>query len=388
MKKHINRWVILFAGIIIQTILGGIYAWSTFTPWLVDQYALSKGQSGLIFGLTIGFFTVAMILAGRILSRKGPRLTAGIGAVLFMSGYLLSSVSNGSFIIMLISLGLITGAGIGFGYVCPLSVGMKWFPNKKGLVTGIAVAGFGGGAVLLSSVAEYFLHNGIDVLFFFRFYGIIAGIILFIAAMFLDTPEKKAQAVRANSYSSILTAPFALIALGLFSGTFAGLLIIGNLSPLVLDAGFTEAIAVLSISIFAIGNALGRMTWGHTFDYLGYKSIPLSLASFAVFSIFLLLPLAHWLFLIIVGLLGFGFGSNFVVYASAVSDYFGVDSFPEIYPVSFLAYGIAGIIGPGIGGFLADTTGSYTVALYISIAIVLIAAALTAFNLKVFKYNR
>lgn len=378
-----NRWIVLAAGIIMQVILGGIYAWSTFSTYLIDDYSFTKGECGFIFGLTIGVFTLAMTFAGRLLTKKGPRLTASIGSLLFFAGYLLSSYSYGSFIMILLSLGLVAGAGIGFGYVCPLSVGMKWFPRNKGLVTGVAVAGFGGGAVLLSSVASSFLEAGMDVMQFFRYYSIVSGIILLGASMFLSEPENgEEEKIISNGKSSIINLPFGINTLGMFAGTFAGLLIIGNLSPLAIKAGLSQKQAVFMISIFAIGNAIGRVTWGQLFDKLGYKSIPLSLGSFAVFCTIFLLPLPEMFLFVSVALMGFGFGANFVVYASSISGYFGVDAFAKLYPICFLAYGVAGIIGPGTGGYIADTTGSYNMALYISIAIVTVATILTSLGLK------
>jgi OFA family oxalate/formate antiporter-like MFS transporter len=380
-----NRWVVLGAGVLIQTILGGIYAWSTFIPWLNKTYGLSTGQCGFIFGMTIATFTVAMTFAGRILTLKGPRVTAGISAALFMSGYLLASVSNGSFPLLLISLGGIAGAGIGFGYVCPLSVGMKWFPEKKGLVTGVAVAGFGGGAILLSSVAGYFLHSGVDVLVFFRWLGLFSGLILFVASLFLiDPPSQKDSSIKTSPLSGVFSLPFGIIVLGMFAGTFAGLLIIGNLTPIVTMAGLTEGQAVLSVSLFAVGNALGRISWGYLFDHYGYRCIPLSLGIFALLSFVLLISLPVWLLFLVVSALGFGFGANFVVYASGVSRFFGPQLFPRLYPICFLAYGLAGIIGPGIGGFLADFTGSYNGALYVSGAIVIMAGVFSFMKLSVF----
>lgn len=369
-----RRWLILIAGCLIQTVLGGIYAWSTFVPYLIKSHNLNAGQCGLIFGVAILSFTIWMVVAGRLLAAKGPRLTAGMSALLFMSGYLLASLSGNSFPLLILSLGVIAGAGIGFGYVCPLSVGMKWFPNKKGLVTGVVVAGFGGGAILLASVAEYLLAGGMDVLVFFRWFGIVAGVILFLAASILaDPPATPSGTQTAHASGGSFTAPFWLITLGMFTGTFAGLLIIGNLTPMVMKAGLTEKLAAVSVSIFALGNALGRITWGHLFDRIDYKTIPLSLCGFALTAILLLVPMPGWLILTSVGLLGFGFGANFVIYASAISRHFGAASFPRLYPWCFLAYGVAGLIGPGLGGYLADATKSYHIPLYICIALVAIA---------------
>ncbi|MDZ7619769.1 MAG: MFS transporter [Patescibacteria group bacterium] len=381
-----NRWVVLAAGCLIQTVLGGIYAWSTFVPYLLNDYGLSTAQCGFVFGLTILTFTSAMIFAGRIMMRKGPRFTALIAGVLFTLGYLLASMSNGSFALLLLSLGIIVGCGIGFGYVCPLSVGMKWFPDKKGLVTGVAVAGFGAGAVLLASIAEYFLLNGMDVLVFFRWFGVCAGVVLVMAAMFLSEPPSAAcDAVTSPDRSAVFTWPFYLSTIGLFAGTFAGLLIVGNLAPIILRAGLTDMQAGLSVSIFAIGNGLGRIIWGKLFDQWSYKCIPLSLGSFAVAATILLLSPPDWLLLLAASLIGFCFGANFVIYASAISRFFGTASFPRLYPICFMAYGIAGIIGPGLGGFLADRTGAYDTAIYVCIALVASAGVLSVLKLHVFE---
>ncbi len=381
-----NRWLVLAAGCLIQTVLGGIYAWSTFVPYLMTDHGLSTGQCGFIFGLTILVFTLTMILSGWVLTHKGPRLTAGIAAVLFMAGYILASVSGGSFGWLLLGLGVVAGAGIGFGYVCPLSVCMKWFPKKKGLVTGVAVAGFGGGAILLSSIAELLLTQGMDVLIFFRWFGLCAGLLLGGAASLLkDPPRTEAGAERAGSIHPVSSRSFALVSMGMFAGTFAGLLIIGNLSPLVMKAGLTEGQATVSVSVFAVGNALGRIAWGQVFDRLKYRSIPLSLTSFALTAGLLLIPLPMWLLFFAVALLGFGFGANFVVYASAVSCHFGTAAFPRLYPICFLAYGLAGLIGPGVGGSLADITGTYAPSLAVCIVLVLVAGLFSLVNLPVFK---
>ncbi len=381
-----NRWIVLAAGCLIQTVLGGIYAWSTFVPYLARDYGLSTGQCGFVFGLTILTFASAMVLAGRIMVRKGPRFTALIAGGLFMLGYLLASMSNGSFALLLLSVGVIVGCGIGFGYVCPLSVGMKWFPDKKGLVTGVAVAGFGAGAVLLSSVAEYFLPHGIDILVFFRWFGVCAGVVLLMAAMFLSEPPSTASNAATNhDMSAVFTWPFYVSTGGIFAGTFAGLLIVGNLAPIIFRAGLTEMQAGLSVSIFAIGNGLGRIIWGKLFDQWNYKCIPLSLGSFAVAATILLLSPPDWLLLLAASLIGFCFGANFVIYASAISRYFGTASFPRLYPICFMAYGIAGIIGPGLGGFLADSTGTYDTAIYVCIALVASAGVLSVLKLHVFE---
>ena len=147
-----KRWVVLMAGVVLQTILGGVYAWSAFVPALTGEHGLSNGQCGMIFGVTIAVFSVVMIPGGRLLQTLGPRITAGIGALLFAAGYVVASFSGGDFWVLVLGIGCLTGAGIGAGYVCPLTVAMKWFPSNQGLVTGVAVAGCRGGATPPSSL--------------------------------------------------------------------------------------------------------------------------------------------------------------------------------------------------------------------------------------------
>ncbi len=380
-----NRWISLLAGVLIQVILGGLYAWSTLISQLGTSYGLTNSQGGFIFGLCITIFTLTMIFAGRVLVIFGPQVTAGIGAILFAAGYLLASFSNGSYGLLLLGLGIITGAGIGFGYVCPLTVGMKWFPNNKGLVTGISVAGFGSGAIILSATADHFLGRGMDVLVFMRWWGIVTGSILLIAAYFLKAPD-----IRDGSRSStvgigkVTSIQFSICAIGIFAGTFTGLLVNGNLIPLVVEFGVEISQSSKAIALFAVGNAVGRIAWGHYFDRLGYKSIPISLIGLSIACTVLLFALPEWMLLLVIFCIGFFFGANFVVYASTIARYFGQTLFSILYPICFVAYGIAGFIAPGIGGYFADLTGSFRTSLVGAIAIVALAGILATMKLAVF----
>lgn len=378
-----QKWIVLCAGIILQAILGGIYAWSAFVPPLTDSFSLTKGQCGSIFGLTIAIFSLAMIPAGRMLQKKGPRLTAATGAILFTCGYILASFSGGNYLMLLVSFGLLIGTGIGFGYVCPLTTGMKWFPDNRGLVTGVAVAGFGGGAIILSSLTEHLLTSGYDVLSIFRLTGVVFGSLALFSSMFMSEPagengqNGKNQPLQLKNY--LLTQNFALIFLGMFAGTFAGLLIIGNLKPMMLKMGLNEFNATLTISLFALGNIVGRIFWGQVHDRTGSrKTLLISLVFFFVSLLLLQVDNPEWLPLLTTTLVGAGFGGCFVVYASTVVDKFGVKLFPRLYPVVFLAYGLAALTGPALGGWLADTTDSYQSGILVSLAVIFIAAIIIA----------
>jgi len=368
-----NRWIVLIAGLIMQTILGGIYAWSTLTPWLAESYGISNGESGFVFGLSIAVFTLVMVYSGHLLARKGPRIPALIGALLYLAGYFLASRSHGSFPLLLLAVGVIAGSGIGFAYVVPLSVGMQWFPRQKGLITGLSVGGFGGGAIILSSCIEAGKLSGISLDRFFLFYSLISGSLLFFASLLLSSPPASTgKELGEMQVHQNVKKPMLLSILGMFSGTFAGLLLVGNLAPYALSKGLVEEMTVLSVVLFSVGNLSGRIIWGHIFDKTGYRVIPWSLLLASLF--YMLLRFAGgFVFLASVLVLGFLFGSQFVLYAGYLSRAYGVEAFSKRYPLVFLSYGLAGIIAPGVGGWIADSTGSYNPAITLCLVLLFIS---------------
>ncbi|NCC14066.1 MAG: MFS transporter [Spirochaetia bacterium] len=131
MVRSGKRWVVLLAALCMQTILGGVYAWSTLSVWIREEMGISSAQAGLVFGMTIMVFTIVMVFSGRILPQFGPRKTASIGALFFFLGYLLAAYSHASFALLLLGISVLSGIGIGFSYVVPLSVCLKWFPTQK-----------------------------------------------------------------------------------------------------------------------------------------------------------------------------------------------------------------------------------------------------------------
>ncbi len=372
---------------LVQVVLGSIYAWSVYTPALNAKYGLARSESGFVFGLTIAVFALSMIPAGRWMEKIGPRWTASIGAGLFAAGYVWASFSQGKLAWLLAGIGVVTGTGMGFGYVCPLTVAMRWFPQSRGLVTGITVAGFGSGAVVASNLARYLMETiRMDVLEVFRFIGLVMGGAALAGALLLRQPPGEEPRPRAPlpsaRFSGLPGYPFWHLCAGMFAGTFAGLLAIGNLKPLVLSLGLPEHLTTLAIGLFAVGNATGRISWGYVHDRLrSRKTILLSLGFLGLSMLPLLMDSpAGAIVLATVFLCGAGFGACFVVYASSIVEYFGAHAFPRYYPICFLGYGLAGLTGPAIGGWIADTWKTYDAAVLSSL--VLVAAALMLLQFK------
>jgi len=360
--------------------LGGIYAFSVYVSPLKAQYGLSTSNTQLIFGFTVASFAICLVVAGRLLNNIGPRTSAIIGAALFSSGYLLAAFSNGRLVMIIIGMGILSGGAIGFGYICSLTTPIKWFPKHKGLVTGLSVAGFGGGAILLSQIVKAFISGGMLLNRIFLIIGISYGIIILISAFAIKIPEHSKIENSGNKYSSfwffLKDKRFWLLFGTMFSGTFSGLLVVGNLKPIGLSYGATELYATIAISMFAIGNSLGRIIWGRTMDSLGgKKTIATALLVMTVTVILLLILSSNNLLFIIVALLvGFGFSANFVLFATEVTHIYGIENLNNIYPSVHLSYGAAGIIGPIIGGKLFDATGSYNLAIIIAASISVIGA--------------
>jgi len=367
------KYIILVASVVIQLCLGGIYAWSALVPAMESTLGLSVAQTQVIFGCLFGAFTISMVLAGKLLDRLGARALAGAGGLLFGAGYLIASYSDGRFAVMLLGVSLLAGAGTGAGYVCPLATCMKWFPTHRGFVTGISMAGFGGGAILLSGLAEHLLSGGMHVLTVLRWIGLSYGIALVAAASVLRFPiaTSATRARTAPRVRLLVQDPFFLsLLLGMFCGTFAGMLVIGNLKPMALAAGVPALPATAAISVFAIGNAAGRLASGWLSDRTDERMIPVKLMLLAAS-----LALLPWIssslpFIGVSFAIGFGFGACFVVYAAQVASRYGLARVGGVYPIVFLAYGVAGLAGPPLGGWLYDVTSSYTPAIALSCGVV------------------
>ncbi len=250
----------------------------------------------------------------------------------------------------------------------------------------MAVAGFGGGAILLANAAGALFDRGIDALTIFYWVGIVYGATIVLASLFLFVPKKtgdESQAAEIPVRQLLRNRDYWLLTIGLFAGTFAGLMSVSNLKVIGVAGGVSEKLALLAISLFAIGNASGRIVWGFISDAIKGKSIPASLF-FSSLTVLLLIPLSHfgWAFVTISFFVGFGFGANFVVYAAEVARTFGEDRVGTVYPMVFLAYGISGPLGPSTGGWLYDVTQSYSIPLLIAVILTGLTAALIFFNRK------
>jgi OFA family oxalate/formate antiporter-like MFS transporter len=372
---------VLSAVILIQTCLGGVYAWSAFVPLLTADYGLSMGRAQAIFGLAILSFTLAMVAAGHLLRRWGPRAVALAGTLLFATGHQLAAWAGGRLFWLIVGYGLTAGAGIGFGYVAVLASGLQWFPRRKGAVTGVAVAGFGLGGLLLAALAERWTRAGWSLREMFCTVGWSYGALLAVGALLLFRPAGGTGGCEPDLAADgrfLRSRGFRVLASGMFCGTFAGLLVIGLLKPLALAVGLTPEEATRAIGGFALGNVTGRVAWGWLYDRIGYRTLPAALVVLGLAVVGLLAAIGlSGAFIATGSLVGFGFGACFVLYAAHVAAAHGVEHVGRLYPFLFLSYGIAGLAGPSLGGLLHDVTGRYSASLALAALMAALGARLT-----------
>ncbi len=379
-----HKYVVLLCSILIQICLGGIYAWAVFVPALRQTHGLSTAQTQAIFGTAIAFWTLAMIPAGRALPRIGPRAVAALAGLLFWSGSGLVAISGGSFWLLWLGVGVLIGPAIGCGYVCALTLCVQWFPTRRGLATGLAVSSFGAGAILEAALAELLFKAGWDVLPTIGWIGLGYGLLIGLAAMGLTAP---AGQIRQESTPPIplrrllADRPFRLATLGLSSGTFAGLLVIGNLKSIGLAGGLDPAVCTIGVGLFAVGSATGRIAWGWISDWADPRTMPLSLLLLAA-AVLLVYPASFLagLFLPICAMVGFSYGACFVLYAAYIARQYGNAQVGAIYPLVFLAFGLSGITGPMIGGWLFDASHNYLTSILVA-TFVTLTGATAVYNL-------
>lgn len=397
LRRH--RYLVVVGAVLIQFALGAIYAWSVFTPMLTDHsgpYRFSATEAQAVFMVGLATFAVVMLYAGRLLATWGPRRLVLASAVTLGLGYVAGGLFGNTFIEQIVWIGLVGGAGIGLGYVVPIAVCVAWFPDRKGLVSGLAVAGFGFGAAAWVKLAGTWfgglLHSvsllglpGVQSVFII--YGATFFMLVFIGAAVMVmpphgwrpsqwTPPEPAAAAASGGVS--LTAAemrthtqyWLMFGIFLFSA-MAGLMVIGSIKLFGIDVlqlyGYdtssASVVAGTAMAWFAIANGLGRILWGMAGDVIGRKAAVILMTMLQgvtmVLTYHVFVTYGHGLgFIVAASIIGFNFGGNFALMPAWTADLFGNARVGGNYPWVFLAYGVAGIAGPLAAGFFKDMAGS------------------------------
>ena len=384
--NKLERWWIALAGILLQMALGAVYAWSVFRVPLAKQFNWTISEVTLTFTIAIMVLGFASFFGGLWLKRVGPRVVAMTGGALYGLGVFLASFSNHGLWWLYLTYGVIGGIGLGFAYIVPISVLVKWFPDRRGLMTGIAVGGFGAGALVTAPVATRLIQS-VGVMQTFAYLGIAFFIVSVAAGYFMQNPPagwkpegwtpKEAQLVQKSAGDFTLgqalkTWQWWALWLLLFLNTSAGISIISQEAPMFQEfAKITAIVAAGMVGVVSIGNALGRVFWAWISDMIGRRT------TFAVIfilqiALFWFLPSLHTVASVTV--VGFiilmCYGGGFGTMPAFAADYFGSGNVGSIYGLILTAWGFASAFGPLLIAHMRQSTGTYSSGLH-AIALVM-----------------
>lgn len=379
--ENSKRWGIAAAGFVLQLALGAVYAWSVFRIPLTREFGWSVPQVTLPFTISISVDSVACFLGGLWMARSSPRTVALSGGFLYGLGVFLASFSAHRLAWLYLSYGVMGGAGVGIGFIVPVSVLVKWFPDRRGLITGIAIAGFGSGALVTAPVATRLIES-VGVLPTFRYLGIGYVIIAMAAGYFMQNPPEGWQPAgwipsprqvrqRASMDFTLGEALkrwqwWALWVL-LFLNSSAGMALISQEAPMFEKlAAVGATVAGGMVGVVSIGNSAGRIAWAWISDGIT-RRWTLALMFLLEWGLFWILPsltagaMVGAISFVILSCYGGGYGTI----AAFAADYFGSRNVGSIYGLMGTAWGAAAAFGPLLLAETLKTSGGYTRGLHL-----------------------
>ncbi|HEY3366319.1 MAG TPA: OFA family MFS transporter [Symbiobacteriaceae bacterium] len=385
-------WVVTAAGTGINLALGVLYAWSVFKGSIIAELHVTDFQASLPYAVASGMFALMMVPAGRMQDKLGPRLVLTLGGALTGLGLILSYFAH-SITMLVLTFGIVAGTGIGLGFSATIPAAVKWFPpQKKGTIIGIVVSGFGIASVYISPLAKSLLA-GYGLNMSFLILGITFLVLIIGLAQLVTNPAKgfvpvgtpASAAYPAESSGSrgdyewfeiIRTSQFYLLWLMYAAGATGGLMIIGHLATYADSIGIGGGFVL--VAILAACNAGGRVSAGLISDRIGRTRTMLLVFLVHAAGLLILPRLTSFVLLSAgTGVMGFCYGSYSTLFPSTTYDYFGTKHGGVNYGLVFTAWGVGGVFGAPLAGYIKDVTGAYNLAFYIAAALILLAAGLT-----------
>lgn len=392
-----NRWLVLVGAVLVQLSIGAVYAWSTISKALQESGTtlhLSKVQATVPFEVAIGMIFVGTFLGGRIQDRRGPRTVALVGVVVYALGIILASFAHtqDQLWLLVLGYGVLGGFGLGLAYIVPIAMLQKWFPERRGLITGIAVGGFGFGAVITSPVAQSLIDGSADLTRtptkVFLYLGIAYLIAGLIGASLFKNPDHTPHVAPADSGAettkefdpreAMSTTQWYLLTLILTIAVLGGISLISVAANSATDiAGLSKTGAATLVGVMGLFNGAGRIGWAAVSDKIG--RMPAFMGILAVEGVCLLLiPHASSpvLFFVLAALVYLCYGGGFGTMPSTAGDFFGVRHAGAIYGLMLIAWSIGGVVGPLLTSSLIGEDKNYTLAYTVVGIIALVALVL------------
>jgi len=389
-STHLNRWWHVVGGMSMNLALGSLYAWSVFVAPLEKEFGWKRTDTSSVFTWAVVVFALTFIVAGRLQDKFGPFWVSLTGGVLVSLGFFLCSYTH-SLTYLIVCFGVIGGLGNGFGYSTPIPVMAKWFPDKRGLAVGLAVAGYGGGSAIFGPLANLKLIPAYGVHTTFQILGGIFLVMTVFGAFLLRNPPvgykpagwtpAPASKSAATTYEfspgeTLRTPAFYFMWVAYALGCSAGLMVISQLVPFGKSVGIPSAsLITMSLVVAATGNALGRILSGWMSDAIGRLNVLRLMIAVSMLAMPILYQVGKnvTLLYIVVFIVYWCYGTQLSVNGATASDFWGTKNAGINYGMLFTAWGVAGIIGPRIGGVLFDKYKNYQMAFYWAAGLALVA---------------
>ncbi len=380
MKKTKNRWLIAASAVGIHISIGSVYAWSNFTNPLIDEFGWSSSQVQLTFSLAILFLGLSAAFLGHFVEKHGPRKAGLLAAFFFGAGTIGAgvAVSMGSLPLLYLTYGVLGGIGLGVGYIAPVSTLVKWFPDRRGLATGLAIMGFGFAAAIASPIMDALIKS-VGTANTFYILGAAYLLIMTLSSLYLERPpvgwmpegyQEKVNAGKAKikqdlsqltANEAVKTKRFYYLWIMLFINITCGIAIVASAKPLSQEVlGFSAAEAATLVGVLGLCNGFGRLAWASISDYIGRpNTYTIFFASQIV--LFLLLPNTSGaiLFQVMLAIVYTMYGGGFASIPAYIGDVFGTKQLGAIHGYILTAWAVAGIVGPMFAAWMKDTSGSY-----------------------------
>lgn len=398
MGKVKNRWLIAASALGIHLSIGSAYAWSVFTNPLADAYGWSTTEVSFAFSIAIFFLGTSAAFMGRFVEKHGPRKSGMLSALFFSVGVAGSGIATSfeSLTLLYLFYGVVGGIGLGIGYISPVSTLVKWFPDRRGLATGLAIMGFGFAAMISGPAAASLLESvGISNTFYIL--GAVYFIVMTASAQYLAPPPEgwvpkgfdenqqtgkvkiKPDLAQLTANEAVKTRRFWMLWFMLFINITCGIALLAVASPMAQEiTGMSAITAATMVGIMGVFNGGGRLGWATLSDYIGRPNVYTAFFIIQV-AAFFILPIATnaILFMILLYIIMTCYGGGFSSVPAYIGDMFGTKQLGAIHGYILTAWAMAGMAGPMLLSLIYDTTNSYNLTLIIFGVLFAIALALS-----------
>ena len=390
-QKLKNRWLIAASAVGIHISIGSVYAYSVMTNPVKDIFDVDGSVIKWAFKIAILLLGLSAAFLGRWVEKVGPKISGTTAGIFYGVGILGSglAVQLESLILFYICYGVIGGIGLGLGYITPVSTLVKWFPDRRGLATGMAIMGFGFSALVFGPVMQT-LFDSVGVSNAFYVLGVIYMILILSSARYIEKPPEgylpegfkpgegkkiKADISNIDASASLKTSRFYYIWIMMFINISCGIAIIAAASPMMQEKlNYTPMEAAAVVGLIGVFNGLGRIIWSSLSDYLGRANTYIIFFAFQILAFYFLPKVSmEFAFLVILFTVITMYGGGFATLPAFLGDLFGTKQLGAIHGMVLAAWGLAGVVGPTIYDVVKSTTGSLDATLEVFAGLFVIA---------------